>query len=325
MEISDVRVKLILSAEDRLKAVCSVTFDETFVVRDLKVVDGVNGLFVAMPSRKLSSNCPRCKQKNHLKARYCNECGGQLPPNRGSDDPSVRNRLHRDLAHPISIEFREELQRRVLEAFEQEVERSKDPNYRPRDIDAEQAEPAPEATEPVEPRGGARRELSEYDAMIAGLKAGTLGPREQTHRPPAPPRGRDQSTSHARGPGQPTRDDGSRRPARERGGQAAQRDTGPRRNDQGTRRRGETPREGAQWRDGQRDQRSEHKPAPRVVEETGSRPSEPKAETAVAPAPPPAPPRRPAPPPAPVQPKPAPAKPAPTPDDDGLGFGAGLF
>ncbi len=51
MEITDVRVRKI-SAEGKMKAIVSVTFDNQFVVHDIKVIEGQNGLFIAMPSRK---------------------------------------------------------------------------------------------------------------------------------------------------------------------------------------------------------------------------------------------------------------------------------
>ena len=56
MEITDIRVKKILtenSAESKMKAVVSVTFDDAFVVHDIKIIEGQNGLFIAMPSRKM--------------------------------------------------------------------------------------------------------------------------------------------------------------------------------------------------------------------------------------------------------------------------------
>ena len=68
MEITEVRIKLMEDADDRLRAFCSITFDDCFVVRDLKIIDGINGPFVAMPSRKLTSHCPQCGSKNHLRA-----------------------------------------------------------------------------------------------------------------------------------------------------------------------------------------------------------------------------------------------------------------
>ena len=51
MNITDVRVRKILT-EGKMKAIVSVTLDDAFVIHDVKVVDGQNGLFVAMPSRK---------------------------------------------------------------------------------------------------------------------------------------------------------------------------------------------------------------------------------------------------------------------------------
>ena len=68
MEITEVRIKLMEEPGERLKAFCSITFDDCFVVRDLKIIDGTNGPFVAMPSRKLTSHCQKCGMKNHLRA-----------------------------------------------------------------------------------------------------------------------------------------------------------------------------------------------------------------------------------------------------------------
>ena len=51
MEITEVRIKLMENPEDRLRGFCSITFDDCFVVRDLKIIEGNNGPFVAMPSR----------------------------------------------------------------------------------------------------------------------------------------------------------------------------------------------------------------------------------------------------------------------------------
>ena len=72
MEITEVRVKLMGNSEDRLQAFCSITFDDCFVVRDLKVIEGTHGPFVAMPSRKLTFHCKKCGFKNHLRSSFCN-------------------------------------------------------------------------------------------------------------------------------------------------------------------------------------------------------------------------------------------------------------
>jgi stage V sporulation protein G len=131
MELTEIRVKLAGSPEDKLRAYCSITLDNCFVVRDLKIIKGTKGLFVAMPSRKLSDLCPQCRAKNHLRARFCNECGHALVPDRAARDDKGRSKLHADIAHPINADYREELQRRVLEAFEEELSRSQQPGYLP--------------------------------------------------------------------------------------------------------------------------------------------------------------------------------------------------
>jgi stage V sporulation protein G len=81
MEITDVRVRRIAS-EGKLRAYATITFDNQFVIHNLKVIDGKSGLFVAMPSRKTKS--------------------GEF----------------KDVAHPISSDFRAVMQDAILEAFE---------------------------------------------------------------------------------------------------------------------------------------------------------------------------------------------------------------
>lgn len=126
MEITEVRIKLMDDNDDRLQAFCSITFDAEFVVRDLKIIDGQRGLFIAMPSRKLTSKCSRCHGKNEIRANFCNNCGNKLPV-----DPSVdpRSRLFADIAHPINAVAREKIQHAVLTALEDERIRSKQPDY----------------------------------------------------------------------------------------------------------------------------------------------------------------------------------------------------
>jgi stage V sporulation protein G len=135
MKISEVRVKLVSNKDSRLKAFCSVTMDNEFVVRDIKVIEGTNGLFVAMPSRKMSDHCPKCGGKNHLRARFCNNCGAALSENRARKDIKGRMKLHADIAHPINAECRQRIQEKVASAFEEEVEKSKQPDYKPVEMD----------------------------------------------------------------------------------------------------------------------------------------------------------------------------------------------
>jgi stage V sporulation protein G len=129
VEITEVRIKLMDEPGERLKAFCSITFDNCFVVRDLKIIDGSNGPFVAMPSRKLTSHCPGCGTKNHLRAPYCNQCGKRLSDSRAPKDADGRAKLYADIAHPINSYCREMIQDRVIEEYYAEIERAKEPGY----------------------------------------------------------------------------------------------------------------------------------------------------------------------------------------------------
>ncbi len=81
MEITDVRIRKI-NDEGKMKAVASVTFDDEFVVHDIKIIDGQNGLFVAMPSRKM-----------------------------GEGD-------FRDIAHPLVSEMRNKIKDAIFSAYD---------------------------------------------------------------------------------------------------------------------------------------------------------------------------------------------------------------
>lgn len=129
MHITEVRIKLMDEPGERLRAFCSITFDDCFVVRDLKIIEGASGLFVAMPSRKLTAHCAKCGMKNHLRASYCNQCGGRLGESRLIKDSDGRTKLYADIAHPINSSCREMIQNRVVEEYHQELELAKSPDY----------------------------------------------------------------------------------------------------------------------------------------------------------------------------------------------------
>jgi stage V sporulation protein G len=129
MEITEVRVKLMENSDDRLQAFCSITFDNAFVVRDLKIIEGTNGAFVAMPSRKLTVHCCTCGAKNHLRAGYCNHCGAKQKDDRAMRDGDGRAKLYADIAHPINSSCREMIQLRVIAEYQGERERAKLPDY----------------------------------------------------------------------------------------------------------------------------------------------------------------------------------------------------
>ena len=132
MKITEVAVQLAPAGQDRLRGFCCITMDGGFVVRDIKIINGPNGLFVAMPSRKIMTPCPQCRTKNHLQAKYCNTCGAQLPntvPHQGE-----RVKMHCDVAHPINVECRQMIEREILAAFNHELSKSQQPGYMPRQL-----------------------------------------------------------------------------------------------------------------------------------------------------------------------------------------------
>jgi len=81
MQITDVRIRKV-TKESKMKAVVSITFDNEFVVHDIKVIEGEKGLFIAMPSRKATDG------------------------------------EYRDIAHPINSETRDRIQKMILEKYE---------------------------------------------------------------------------------------------------------------------------------------------------------------------------------------------------------------
>ncbi len=135
MNITEVRVKLTEAKKNRLQAFCSITIDDDFVVRDLKIIEGYKGAFVAMPSRKLADKCPKCNSKNHLRSRFCNDCGAKLDDKRAlggpRDESKGKFKLYADTAHPINSKCRDEIEQKVLAAYKEEAEKAKQPGYKP--------------------------------------------------------------------------------------------------------------------------------------------------------------------------------------------------
>ena len=86
MEITDVRVRKVVATEGKVKAFVSITFDEEFVVHDIKVIEGEKGMFIAMPSRKSSDG------------------------------------EYRDTAHPITASARDKIQKMILDKYEEALQ-----------------------------------------------------------------------------------------------------------------------------------------------------------------------------------------------------------
>ena len=135
MKVTEVRVKLLPRPQDKLRAFASITVDNCIVIRDIKIIEGGRGLFVAMPSRKLCDRCPSCAGKNQVRARFCNDCGAKLSDNRTDLDERGRPRLYADIAHPINQHARDFVQRAILRAYTDELKRSKEAGYKSVEFD----------------------------------------------------------------------------------------------------------------------------------------------------------------------------------------------
>ena len=85
MEVTEIRIRMI-DNDSKMKAVVSVTFDDVFVVHDIKVIEGTKGIFIAMPSRRSPDG------------------------------------VYRDIVHPINTEFRETLVKQILDKYDEEKE-----------------------------------------------------------------------------------------------------------------------------------------------------------------------------------------------------------
>ena len=92
MQITDVRVRKV-AKEGKLKAVVSITFDDEFVIHDIKVIEGEKGLFIAMPSKKSADG------------------------------------EYRDIAHPISSATREKIQRTIFDKYEEVLQEESEALY----------------------------------------------------------------------------------------------------------------------------------------------------------------------------------------------------
>jgi len=139
MEITAIRIRLVSGKDNKLKAFACVSLDNSFVIRDIKVISRPAGLFVAMPSRKLTFCCPRCNTKNHLRGKYCNSCGARLSTPRAALNGRGRVKLYADVAHPITPECRELFHQKVITAYEEELARASQPGYQAKPLSDDEA------------------------------------------------------------------------------------------------------------------------------------------------------------------------------------------
>lgn len=125
MQVTEVKAKLMHHPNNKLRAFCTITLDNSFVVRDLKIIESNRGgFFVAMPSRVITDRCHKCRSKNPITAKFCGECGYRLNINRAIKDAQGYLKIHTDIAHPITVQCRDMIQENVIKVFKEEQNRS---------------------------------------------------------------------------------------------------------------------------------------------------------------------------------------------------------
>jgi len=125
MEITEIKINLKEASNKKLKAFATITLDDCFVVRDIKIIDGKKGLFVAMPSTKVTENCSSCGKRVPIRDKYCGECGNRLVDINDSSTVEQRREEHRDIAHPINPECRNLIQSTIVAAYQEKVSAEK--------------------------------------------------------------------------------------------------------------------------------------------------------------------------------------------------------
>ena len=115
-QITDVKISLNPEGNSKFKAIASMILDNVFVVKEIKIIDGEKGLFVAMPCMQITKRCPKCGKKNPVQNRYCANCGKTLCNHKKVDFP-LRKEEYRDIAHPICKECREYIESAVVSAY----------------------------------------------------------------------------------------------------------------------------------------------------------------------------------------------------------------
>jgi stage V sporulation protein G len=126
MEITEVKIKIVPRGNaSKLMGFATITFDNAFVVKDVRIIQGQKGPIVAMPAKKLTFRCFKCGFKNTLKSKFCAECGRRVHANFSRRNPTTgRPILQVDIAHPINPETRKMLEEKVIAAYQQEFEKS---------------------------------------------------------------------------------------------------------------------------------------------------------------------------------------------------------
>jgi stage V sporulation protein G len=119
MNITEIRIALGAEDDQPVRAYCSVSFDNCLAIHDVRLLQVGDRMFVAMPNRKRTAPCLACQSRNTVESRYCNYCGNRLAAGENRD-PADGAKKFFDIAHPLTREFREELETELVKGYLQQ-------------------------------------------------------------------------------------------------------------------------------------------------------------------------------------------------------------
>ncbi len=113
VNITNVHLQLCDENNRRLRAYCSLVFDDAFVVHNIRIIEKNGELLMAMPSRKVTEKCRLCGINNSIDSTFCAGCGKRF------DDQHelYTKKVHVDVVHPINADFRSTLEERIFKEY----------------------------------------------------------------------------------------------------------------------------------------------------------------------------------------------------------------
>ena len=121
-EITGVKMDLCNDPASKLLAYADIELDNCLVIHGLRIINNSGELYVAMPSRRITDHCFRCRGKNARVARWCNWCGADMGTH--DNEQEMPGRLFFDVVHPINSDCRSRICGAVLAAYKREVDAS---------------------------------------------------------------------------------------------------------------------------------------------------------------------------------------------------------
>ncbi|MFH1422009.1 MAG: zinc ribbon domain-containing protein, partial [Planctomycetota bacterium] len=116
IEVTQINVTPVERA-GRLCAVCELVINRVFIIKEIKIISTKYGNIVRLPEKEVVMSCPYCKNRNHLRARFCNACGAKLT--NGKKEKKINTPLSQffyPVVFPMSVECREYISNVVLSA-----------------------------------------------------------------------------------------------------------------------------------------------------------------------------------------------------------------